>query len=542
MDRRGDLTWDTIGKAVMTLLAIALLAWLVLLVAGGTKKSLVCTENEGYVCRSIIGGCEDDEEWSMLSPLGCGARICCGPKDEGGGGPGTGNQEYIPAMTLKAANADTKRELVPGQSVVVLPGEQARIEFSGTTPKCDGCVWDWDWTLSTRTASIASKAQPGSPPYVAFPADFTITSDKDVEKAFESGAVVFNVPQAYSEETLTFTLIVTPTRGGEAAGQTRTYTLHFKVTPAIRYSGLSQAWSQQKPIIAACERNVKCSGIYYEIVADPASCDAGAASRFSDARNITTQYCAVRGAERQGCYPTVRECLDATDRLTPQSNTATEAIKAAVKSGLLTDAEVLQLLQAQPADSSYTCIADVKSVADWQGVIFRPDTFDPETQRATFLLDKPFMTNQYLCVYGQDAHNPLRSFVAGPPRQIRIDRTPPVAKVEFRPSTLMLRFECQDGESGCRQAFGTAYIGDITKYFPALLGGRGQSAEVWCPAYRSAGGYVLETRPEVRYSGDAVRVLCLRVEDNAGNAGVAMTTVFNAYDQAIKLLVMAGGQ
>ena len=99
-----------------------------------------------------------------------------------------------------------------------------------------------------------------------------------------------------------------------------------------------------------------------------------------------------------------------------------------------------------------------------------------------------------------------------------------------------MTFACEDDLSGCKEGYWTAYVSEITKFFPALMSKGGQNAAAWCPSYKTSAGYRIQTSREVVYRSNEVRVLCLRVEDNAGNAGISKVTVYNSYQMMAEIL------
>ena len=101
--------------------------------------------------------------------------------------------------------------------------------------------------------------------------------------------------------------------------------------------------------------------------------------------------------------------------------------------------------------------------------------------------------------------------------------------------------ECSPTSRRCFSAVSEQYCGNYdsdtcSDWSPAQKCPSGQCANGACVGSSSAAeGRQMTTK----YTGNEIRVLCLRVEDNAGNAGVAMTTVYNTYDLLLNALAGA---
>jgi hypothetical protein len=139
-------------------------------------------------------------------------------------------------------------------------------------------------------------------------------------------------------------------------------------------------------------------------------------------------------------------------------------------------------------------------------------------------------------------------------QRILLDYVPPKVIATFSPLTLSVKVACDDGEatkvtdvgagktlnSGCKSSF--AYISDLYGYSQALFRGP-QNAALVCPPYQTMGQYVTSPYSEISTANsNEVRVMCIRQEDNAGNAGVTMVTVYNSYDMLAKAIALAVGQ
>jgi hypothetical protein len=360
--------------------------------------------------------------------------------------------------------------------------------------------------------------------------------------------------------------------GEEDLAMTASASLQFVPKPAIRYGGLTSQWEKRKTITAMCEEPVTCSNVYFEIIdvhaasglppdfVGPPSPNAmrcpkltleqvKAAKRLSDP--VLRRWCVLSstGQEKE-CFATQQECVEKGigTYVSPGYSSARAALIAGVQNGLIPPEVGLFFQQAENDWSVLSCqpslpstAAEDKSggVAVGMNVPFLADQ-QPNTNIFTFTLDMPFMTEQYLCVYGQDATKQDKFYSAGKPQQIFIDRTPPVAKIRFNPWTLIITADCEDKQSGCEDYKGLAYVSSLEGFIQALVQHNNpQSAVVWCPAYATAGAYQPETRREFVYGDNALRVLCVRAVDRAGNAGVAMTTVYNGYEMLMAAVAKA---
>jgi hypothetical protein len=284
-------------------------------------------------------------------------------------------------------------------------------------------------------------------------------------------------------------------------------------------------------VVASCP---ECRAIFYKIQESSERCAPLDKSQVEGgkAKPLPIKYCLVQDKQVIRCeFNTIDACYAAVDTGGSQQSKIIEVLQTASQQKLLSDVQMLQFATMEQETSPHTCQLDL-SVESGRQYMNTPlnATFNIEQQRATIYLDRNFMSEQYLCVYGQDLRDETRFYTAGRPQLIKIDTVPPTANIQFAPLTRKLTFSCTDDKSGCKQTYWIQYISDITKFLPALMNGGGQSAAVWCPSYATANNWRLETKREVVYTANEVRVLCLRVEDNAGNAGVTKSMVYNGYD------------
>ncbi len=367
-----------------------------------------------------------------------------------------------------------------------------------------------------------------------------------------AGTLEIKPDPAYADQTLLYTLRIL-----KDGLELDTYTLKFRISSPVKYAGLSQTWTKRKEVTAACESPVTCSDILFQTVPKPASNTVPSCPVDIDpakATELKTQYCVVKDGEM--LYNTCKESLNlCTQGLLSMNDVEYSglhtALLAAVNKGLIQDNFALQFATAQGEKSTYSCIkstTQVEARTAGSGTLYRVPV-DPTTGRATFTLEHKSFEGAHVCIYGRDKTDPSTVYAGKGPVKVALDVTPPIAHLEFKPGSLQLRFGCtdqaEDGAadpelvSGCKDTFGTAYISQTAPFLASLVSkDTPQNAAAWCPPYANAGGYGFEARSITQYTGNEVRVMCLRVEDKAGNAGVAMTTVYNTYD--ILLNALAG--
>ena len=547
MNKKGDVT-------IITTIAFALLVLFILIAILNTTKvgfiqSIKCDDSEGlYACKSRTEGCGEQKQVYSL-PFGCGGGICCGTGKSHQEVKAEKKLQKLPSPTVQAFEAGTAKKIPLGSTLDVYVTDTRIVEFKTKLPSASGYTWH------AIAPSLLMKNGAKADELVAV--QETKTGDTI------TSTITFSSNQDYVGETVTYAFgfypeqTITEQKDGQEVkkkiqGSTTSVTLKFKIITPVKYAGLIDAWSQKKTVSVTCDKNFGCENVYFQLIDNtqgttPAMCDEKIAPTTPLKLSTSIQYCVVneKGLQENECKNTENECLAQLDTRADSSyDGAQAALMAAIQNGLISPAIALSFAQSEAKTSTGTCEESVKS-QDINGV-FIVENFKPETQTGTILLDRASMSGKSLCVYaqgkGKDNNN---LYPAGRPRDVKIDKTPPVATIDFHPGTLKLKFQCDDptyeggkAMSGCKDTFGLAYIKDIAKFLPALVSKSGQSAAMWCPQYRSGGGYASETRREILYTANEVRVLCLRVEDNAGNAGVAKVTVYNAYDLLAKTIAL----
>lgn len=425
-------------------------------------------------------------------------------------------------------------------------------------------------SLSTASSSLLDdKGAPiGATVTLSAPSEAADSKNKELKSTRLSGTVTFDkeskILNNYAGQTLRLVIVVYSSRDGQSNADVSTAI--FKTTqklnikpiyPVRIVKGLDNKWTREKTATVACDtQNVKCKNIAFKVVnathtnigSEEHDCGVPSAAP-TQLTTVKPKYYIVdtkTGKSTGIGYDTYDQCMIAeSGALSSSFSAAATPFFTALKSTGTADAQLANTFLGFTQQSSSTkCRSSEDIVLDNSpfkiGDTYWADTFDPVTQTATIRLREANMAGQYLCVYGQDVEDKF-SYIGGKGQRINIDRTPPLVDIKFDPFTLRMQFFCQDGlpeelgvtESGCKSTFGVAYIGDITKFLPALVSGA-QSANTWCPT----SGYSTETSRLRLYSGTEIKVLCMRGDDNAGNSAVTMATVFNGYDMLAKALVI----
>ncbi|MDD9953866.1 MAG: hypothetical protein OXR66_06035 [Candidatus Woesearchaeota archaeon] len=341
--------------------------------------------------------------------------------------------------------------------------------------------------------------------------------------------------------------------------------LHFNVKPAIRYGGLSQQWTKNKRLTVVCDREVNCEEIYYEIVprnedGRPAfqcglspinkeSADTMLEHPTASARYLTelAKYCIVDSIDSlpvECDLDGFKACNDRLEELEdPVYSQAFDELMAAVSTSEVSRRvhEFAAIFQQHESRTAGLSCQPSLSPIDGLSTEEKPNLFkledydrdhqfgfDKDLQRGSFDLNQLFMSEQFFCLYGKDVHDHI--YVADKePREIKIDLTPPETWIDFNPVTLMLTFNCIDSQSKCTEDYSTAHVDKLSNFLPALFNGNPQNAYIWCPPYERGHRYKTQPAPRVPYHDNAIRVMCLRVEDNAGNVAVSMRTLYNTW-------------
>jgi len=319
----------------------------------------------------------------------------------------------------------------------------------------------------------------------------------------------------------------------------RRTTFTLTVVPPFRTTTVNPRFEKEKKVEAVCDP-IKCAGVYFEIKDTP-TCKAPKAFD-STWKELTTKpvWEITDGTKAlPETYPDKGRCDEAKVRIMTgsQESTALNSIFTNLKRPM-TDVEASPFLTSfggiEKKYSGYTCqVKETTLAIDSQlNKVYRAESFDMPTQKGTIRLNQQYMNDKYLCVYTQDQSNKDRFYSDNKPQKLMIDRLPPYVEIDFNFMTLSINFLCIDlpegNNSGCKEQFGYSYIKNVANFLPALFSGP-QSAEKWCPPMMTPGAYTSQTKTEVAYNSNEVRVLCMRGEDKAGNAAITMRTVYNGY-------------
>ncbi len=575
MNKKGfAITTESIVMIGAVLLFVFLMIWVFRGGLDNFKNGIFCTGYEMSCQTTCEGDYPAEVRTAVLGCFGAGKRCCttgeADSEEPGSGGTGGDNvaPEYGQAYVSMASSTGSIFE--SGRTITIVPEKAPLLTFTGSVQKDAGHNWKAQVLVQDSLGNELND------PFVdTSPARIETTINNNLNQRNPNFAIqlprLTPKPQ-FMGERLKLTITVYPHGAGATDLQTsiakygqsavKTYVMYVDVKPALRYAGLTTQWSQTKDIVAACEY-VDCQNIYFKILDIPkeenvpGACDKALPSltALSQLNKIETlkeaaQYCVYHNGVMQNvCEKTLNDCLDRLDEQEDADySPAFNAIMGMLDEGLIDDAEFIsaatQFSEAQSQASGSICLrTEPDRRPGTTGELYKAETFTPASRtggRANFELDMPFMANNYLCVYGAevDENNKLTWYSSGEPQLIRIDRNPPVASIRFEPFKLRLTFTCDDREgvdgaeeSGCKEdAYWISYINQLENFVPALAGGKKQNAVAWCPPYQNTYGYSFTSKSRMQYNMNELRVMCLRVEDNAGNAGVAMATVYNGYD------------
>ncbi len=127
------------------------------------------------------------------------------------------------------------------------------------------------------------------------------------------------------------------------------------------------------------------------------------------------------------------------------------------------------------------------------------------------------------------------------PSRVAIDATPPQASVKWDPWQSVLTFGCTDPQgakgqeytSGCAaKPYSYAYVVDPLKFVASVLTGGGLAQDFHaCPdPYTGQWARYNGASPEMAYLSRDVRVICVRVQDAAGNADVQSKLLYSGQE------------
>ena len=347
-------------------------------------------------------------------------------------------------------------------------------------------------------------------------------------------------------------LVITVHPAGNPTSQiTSQYRVAIASSLLARYEGLSQVWSQEKAVNTYCDKeNIRCDMMAFSTQTD-AVCPDDPKIDAKQQLTITQKvyYITKPDGTVQSTtqYETQSSCenaiIDSGGAIDAQLLSAASAVSKASGTGtdLFQNKELANLLNKQ--NSNFHCEEKsfLKITSDNVQGPYLTDTFDadPAIQKGTIRLAQASMAGRYLCVYGHDTRTD-KWYSAGNGQKIMVDRTAPQVNITFYAwSGYRVVVECADGkpkdptESGCKPNFEYAYVSDPVKFLSALASGP-QTAAKWCPT----SGYITTNQRSFNYNYDGIRVLCARWQDNAGNQGLSMVTVYNSYELLAKAIMM----
>lgn len=592
MARRGTSAIEVVVGLLLGLLVAYLVIKFLGMGGGAFKDTFTCpAEDPQYACFPRSDGCPDNYKMVVWKYYGCEvddqarSQLCCMVSSTGkDGATGTNAPKPPPSVTLRGYTFEKGKSgevlaLTPinnGKNLPILVGREQYVMLDAQVANCDKCATtQTTLTLRAKTKAgqdvlrqiaqqvgVTGKKNIGNP--ITLPGDdavvvlpiTTLDIGGWVKGGFDRNLLI-KVDDKYINEIITLTAHFSipetqpPAGGGPVKNIESDFTIFLNVKPAVRYGGLTQKWEQRKTISAVCESPVSCKNVYFRITQSgslgagemgpptPPSCPLPTPDELKTVKTLeqSRKWCVLdENGKSQVCLPTQNDCIAALGVSNDEQYTAAfQLFKKELEKGSLPPELAVLWNQQEGRVSRRSCQPDMTLTTEGDGGLrlFKAEQPDPAVDRWSFTLDMPYMQNQYLCVYGQDKFVDGTFYPAGDPQQIRIDKTPPMPRVEFKPMSLTLQFYCEDTASGCddtKRSIG--YISDIQKFFPALFSGSPQSAAQWCPG----ASFKVEQRQQMLYTDEALRVLCVRATDNAGNTGYAMVTVYNTYQAAAALL------
>jgi hypothetical protein len=345
------------------------------------------------------------------------------------------------------------------------------------------------------------------------------------------------------------------------------YEVQIRGQSPLRVSGLSSQWTKAKTATVQCQNGAACESVFFRVINSPngaPSCTDGsvAAPSSQPILPVKKSYCIIdanRKVVAGTCFAQPGDCQRLlndrrTTDLSPVLQTVIQQSQQAVNTNYKISPEVFGVYDNYQNQIQQDSMIGCAETVDYAGIpsgqavsvgTVHAAKYDEQKNTGTIPLDQPTIAGEdmYLCAYAKLAGE-KGGVYAAEPLPIRIDMTPPKVEVKFSPLTGRLSLFCDDVDergtrgSGCTGQYGIGYVNTLANFFPALFAGA-QSATTWCPL--SSAQYSLEQRTEISYfsQSNEVRVLCLRAEDRAGNAGYGMTTVYNAYDTIAKTIALA---
>jgi len=544
MDRKGDLSWRIIFEITFGLLIFVGVLYLINI--AGFKpfgETLTCdTTDPQYACKPVSEGCGESYSRVLYKIRGCEAeggkgQVCCITDADATGSPS--DQEKQASVRLSLSEATTKgtgntleivsEEGLPnGKTLDAIVGVPKSFVFN---PEVENCS-----PQCTPTNSISVRTMTDDIVYDSTTQENQIGAEKKTNDGKE--IITFTFPQKFSGERVQ--VLAKSSVGANKAEDDTIFFLNVKA--AVQCGGLTSQWERSKTVSCECRNGVDCSELYFQIIPEqqPNTELKCPEPEVTAATLMPIKYCVIdeTGNAIRACHDKETECWkELSTIVTPESAATQRILEEAQTRGMIPEI-VLPFLQGSEKEAKrYTC-AKTLSNDLIEGKIYKAEKPNLNIDRWTFTLDKPFMTNKNVCIWGQSTFDEQKQYPYGDPVPIRIDRIPPQGEILFSPGTLQLTFICEDAHSECEDYVGLTYIDDLTNFFGALTQGGVNSASLWCPP-ATTGPYRAETRDQVAYTDQSVRVLCMRVTDRAGNHGLAIKTVYNLYDTLANLLVIA---
>jgi hypothetical protein len=423
-------------------------------------------------------------------------------------------------ITIQAILRNARGDVVDAYATNL---ETAKFEVSGIPTTV---------TRKMLTVSAITKTptpDPKNPELIYTTIEFTITPD-------------FTTKDAGQRYQLQVEIIPDPAMNKPALAKQQS--VNFNVLNPVKISGVSPQITKKKEITVSCDSSIKCENMYFKLVdnpdRNPDQCNNPGDLSQIKTLSYDTKYCRVDfTTNTPACnYNTQAEC-DASLGSAQDSRWLTAAQYASKSFDQGGDLMLAgqQLFGAGSSVNIPVCIA--KTIPRTGTGPFKIASYTPQSLKGTITLDYDAAKGKYLCVYGADAQG--KAYWSASQQEILLDLQPPTLTAKFDPLTLVAKATCTDdvGGSGCKTTIGYTYISDLASYSQALFRGP-KSAALYCPPFQMQGSYTSSPYYTINTANsNEVRVMCIRAEDNAGNAAVTMITTFNSYDLLAKSVAMA---
>jgi hypothetical protein len=588
MNRQGELTVGFLIVVALGLLVFVMGAYWIYTANTGLRQAVSC--GGGASCKSSCG----EGETQIYPFLSCSATApaCCKGPDAGGQG-GTGGTGVKPSqVSLSAIASPTVRmayqsgQNVQRETTLLYGMDETVHSVSGVltyhidaaacnadgsrksdAPPTSVCKNDWkarivlegplheviyDQEMGIFDGREARASGSNTNVLSVGLTQSQLSTNKDLAKSTFNFTITpenDELVRYFKNQRLHLIAYVYPQTWGSRPDLRKQIDTYLQMKDPLTITGLTPQWAKRKDITAKCVSPLTCKGMVFRVTST--TCTELPPKTPESLQTPQVRYVLYDNGEPAGVYTTEDECrahYQSGQETTDYINRVQDVAKIFNTVGYKQeDLQRATDLFASSQNKVETPICDqVPYVPNLEpDKFYTVPTFNPSTQTGTFSLDKGSLAGKRLCVWGIDGVN--NPYGVAPEQPIMIDLKPPVVTAKYDPWKLKVTLSCDDklvtndaslGSSGCKSIFGISYVSEIEYFFSAL--GKGpQNAAQYCPPYKTSGSYSPESRHEFIYNANEVRVMCVRAEDNAGNAAVTMITVYNGYDLLAKSIAMA---